>query len=179
MDNRIRNITMMAIFPALMAATAGVIIPLFNLPPITLQTFFVYLAGLILGPKKAAISMSVYVLLGVIGLPIFSGYRGGFEVIAGFSGGFLIGFIVSAFIIGTMKNIIFLNKNIVGISLILLVGTAIVYMFGASYIAFLTEGSIWLILVGFVPYLAGDFIKIVVAGVVHVRIRSHVTYEHP
>ena len=52
MNLKIKELTTIALFPALMGATAGVSIPLFNLPPITLQTFFVFLAGLLLGPKK-------------------------------------------------------------------------------------------------------------------------------
>jgi len=76
-NSRIRELTLIALFPAMMGATAGVVIPLGGLPPITLQTIFVFMAGLILGPKHAGISIGIYVLLGAIGLPIFSGYRGG------------------------------------------------------------------------------------------------------
>lgn len=53
MNRKIKDLSMIALFPALMGATAGIYIPLFNLPPITLQTLFVFIAGLVLGPKKA------------------------------------------------------------------------------------------------------------------------------
>ena len=111
MNNRIKELTTIALFPALMGATAGISIPLFNLPPITLQTFFVFMAGLTLGPRKGALSMIIYVLLGAIGLPIFSGFRGGLNVLAGFSGGFLIGFIFSAAFIGFMKSVKIINNE--------------------------------------------------------------------
>ena len=111
MKNKTKELTMIALFPALMGATAGISIPLFNLPPITLQTFFVFLAGLILGPKKGAISMIVYLVIGAIGIPVFSGYRGGLEVLTGFSGGFLIGFVFAAFFAGFMETVKFINNN--------------------------------------------------------------------
>ena len=173
-----RDLTMIALFPALMGATAGISIPLFNLPPITLQTFFVLLAGLILGPKKAAISMIIYLIIGAIGVPVFSGYRGGLEVITGFSGGFLIGFVVAAFFVGFMKTRIFINNGNAVILPILLGATLIIYMCGAAYIAFLTNGSYWLILGGFYLYLVGDLLKIIAVSYVYVRIRGSITYEY-
>ena len=178
MNNRIKELTTIALFPALMGATAGISIPLFNLPPITLQTFFVFMAGLTLGPRKGALSMIIYVLLGAIGLPIFSGFRGGLNVLVGLSGGFLIGFIFSAAFIGYMKTVKIINNEVVGFSLILVIGTLIIYMFGAAYIAFITSSNLWLILANFVPYLVGDAIKIVAASYVYARIRNHITYEY-
>lgn len=177
MNLKIKELTNIALFPALMGATAGVSIPLFNLPPITLQTFFVFLAGLILGPKKGALSMIVYLIMGTIGIPVFSGFIGGLEILLGFSGGFLIGFVFAAIFVGFIKNINFLNKNFVGNFIILLGANLIIYMFGATYIAFLTKGSFVLILAGFTPYLIGDIFKI--SGVIHVytRIQNTLTHE--
>ena len=177
MKNKTKELTMIALFPALMGATAGISIPLFNLPPITLQTFFVFLAGLILGPKKGAISMIVYLVIGAIGIPVFSGYRGGLEVLTGFSGGFLIGFVFAAFFAGFMKTVKFINNNFAVNFAILLGANLTIYMFGAAYIAFLTNTSIWLNLSGFSIYLIGDLVKISVTLYVYVRIRSAVTYE--
>ncbi len=173
-----RDLTMIAMFPALMGATAGISIPLFNLPPITLQTFFVLLAGLVLGPKKAAISMMIYLIIGAIGIPVFSGYRGGLEVLTGFSGGFLGGFVVAAFFVGFMKTGNFINNEKVALIPILIVASLIIYMCGAAYIAFLTKGSFWLILGGFYLYFVGDLLKIVAVTYVYARIRSSITYEY-
>lgn len=161
----------------MMAATAGVSIPLGGLPPITLQTLFVYLAGLLLKPRHAMVSMFVYVLLGTIGLPIFSNFRGGLEVLVGGSGGFLIGFILIAGLIGFIKNIKIINNDFFHHIVVLILATVILYLIGAIYITFLTASSIWLVLGGFYLYFVGDLIKIIVATYVHLRIRSHVTYE--
>lgn len=173
-----KELTMIAIFPAMMGATAGISIPLFNLPPITLQTFFVLLAGLILGPKNGAISMIIYLMIGAIGVPVFSGYRGGLEVLTGFSGGFLIGFVFASIFVGFMKNVNFINNEIVRIFLISLGASLIIYMFGAAYIAYLTKGSYWLILGGFYIYFLGDLLKIVAVSYVYIRIRNTITYEY-
>ena len=67
-----REMTLVAIFPAMMAVTAQFNIPMGSLPAISLQTLFVYLAGLTLGWRLAGMSMFVYVMLGVIGLPVFT-----------------------------------------------------------------------------------------------------------
>ena len=178
MNNRIKDLTQIALFPALMGATAGFSIPLFNLPPITLQTFFVFLAGLILGPKKGMISMLIYLILGIIGIPVFSGFRGGLGILVGSSGGFLVGFVISAYIVGFMKNINFINNKRTNLFVILLIGTSVIYMCGASYIAYLYDMNLWLVLVGFAPYLVGDFIKIIAVVYVYVRVSSFVTYEY-
>ena len=176
MNRNVREITMIALFPALMGATAGISIPLFNLPPVTLQTFFVFLAGFILGPKNGALSMIIYLLLGLIGIPVFSGYRGGLEVLAGKSGGFLIGFIFAAFFVGFMKNVKIINNIFASDFMILLVSNLIIYMFGASYIAFLTNGNLWLILASFSTFVIGDLLKITGVIYVHARIRKAITY---
>lgn len=178
MNNRLRDFTQIAIFPALMGATASISIPLFDLPPITLQTMFVFLAALVLGPKKAGISMAIYVILGVIGLPIFSGHTSGVGIILGKSGGFLIGFIISAFAIGFMKNVNFINKGILTNSFILFIGNLIIYVCGATYIAFLINGNILLILASFAPYLIGDILKIYASLLIYKRVSAVLIYEY-
>ncbi len=177
MNLSIREISLVAIFPALMAATAGISIPIGNIPAISLQTIFVFLAGLLLGPKLGSISMVIYVLMGAIGLPVFANYRGGISVILSGSGGFIIGFIFVVFFIGVMKNIKFLNKNYLYIFGILVVSNAMLYMFGASYISYLTNTTLVGSLAIFTPYLIGDFIKILVVLYVYSRIRYQITYE--
>ena len=177
MNKRLKELSMVALFPALMAATAGISVPLFNLPPITLQTFFVLLAGLLLGPSKASLSMTIYLILGIIGIPVFSGFRSGLGVLLGNSGGFLMGFVFAAFIVGLMKNVNFLNKNIAGYFVILLVGTTVIYMCGASYIALINNISIWPIIPTFALYIPGDILKAFTAVLVYVRVHSFVKYE--
>ncbi|QMS85431.1 biotin transporter BioY [Candidatus Xianfuyuplasma coldseepsis] len=177
MNNRVKELLLIALFPSMMGATAGIAIPLGSLPSITLQTLFVYLAGLILNPRDAGISMLVYVLLGAIGVPIFSGFTGGMGILLSVRGGFIFGFIIVAMFVSIMKNVKILNKTYIDLFLVLVISSLLLYMIGGSYIAFVTKGTIWLVLAGFYVYLIGDFIKIFIAIHAYVRIRSHVTYE--
>ena len=174
----VKEMSLVAIFPAMMAATAGIAIPIGSyLPAVTLQTIFVFMAALMLGPKLGSLSMIIYVFMGAIGLPVFANFRGGFDVIIGGYGGFIIGFIFSAYLVGFMKNVNFLNKKIWYIFIVLVLGNAVIYMFGASYIAYLTSVGLFTTLATFTPYLLGDLLKIIVVIYVYARIRPHFTYE--
>lgn len=173
----VKEMSLVALFPAMMAATAGLAIPIGGLPAITLQTIFVFLAALLLGPRLGSLSMIIYVFMGIIGIPVFSNFQGGLGVVTGGHGGFIIGFIFSVFLIGMLKNINIINKNNCYIFLILVLGNLVIYMFGASYIAFLTNTTILSVLATLIQYLPGDSIKIIVVLYVHSRIRTHLTYE--
>jgi len=177
MKLNVKEISLVAIFPALMAATAGISIPLGSLPAVSLQTIFVFLAALLLGPKLGSMSMVIYILMGAMGLPVFANYRGGISVILSGSGGFLFGFIISAIFIGYMKSIKILNKNYFYIFAILVIGNSIIYMFGATYIAYLTNATLFSVLAVFTPYFIGDFFKILIVMYVYSRIRHEITYE--
>ncbi len=178
MNLTVKEISLVAIFPALMAATAGISIPLGSLPAISLQTLFVFLGALLLGPKLGSISIMIYIFMGAIGLPVFSNYHGGIAVILSGSGGFLFGFIISTIFIGFMKNIKFINKRYSMLFVILVIGNIIIYMCGATYMAYLTNATFFSILAIFTPYFLGDFLKIITVLYVYSRIRSHLTYEH-
>ena len=178
MNNTTKQLIYTALFPAMMAATAGIAIPLGSFPAITMQTFFVYMAGLLLKPKYATLSMIIYVVLGAMGVPVFAGFNGGINVLVGPSGGFLIGFIIVSGFVAFMKNVKIINNQYLNLLLILGISTALLYMIGATYIGYLYNMRYWLVLAGFAPYLVGDSIKILTVIYVYVRIRSHVTYEY-
>jgi biotin transport system substrate-specific component len=88
-----------ALFGALTAIGAFIVIPLQPVP-ITLQSLFTCLAGILLGSSVGAMSQIVYVLLGIIGLPVFAGGKAGIGVLLGPTGGYLLGFIAAALVIG-------------------------------------------------------------------------------
>lgn len=127
----IRNITYCAIFTALIAISAFIQIPLPYLDYFTLQFLFVLLAGLILGSKLGGLSVLVYVLIGLIGIPIFAA-GGGIGYIFKASFGYLLGFIACAYIVGLlMEKLPFsTTKKYV---LAVIVGLLITYMIGLTY----------------------------------------------
>lgn len=172
----IREMTLIAIYPAMMAATAGFNIPMGQLPPVSLQTFFVFLAGLTLGWKLGSISMIIYVLLGVIGLPVFAGYKSIEAFLTG-SGGFIVSFIIAAFVIGFVKNVKIINNKKVNVFIILFLVNILIYIIGSTYVAYLYDLNYWVVLAGMYIYLGGDIIKIIAATYVYPRIRNHITYE--
>jgi biotin transport system substrate-specific component len=151
-----------ALFASLMAAGAVVAIPIGPVP-IVLQNLFVLLAGLLLGGKWGMVSVGIYLAAGFIGLPVFSGGTGGIGRFAGPTGGYLVGFLPAAGIVGVAVEKL-------GSRLIVRVGamvaaTIVVYALGVGWLKFWTEMS-WskALIVGCYPFLPGDVIKIVVAA---------------
>ena len=90
--------TVAALIAACLATTSWLAALLPSSVPLTLQTFFVVLAALLLRPRWAAASLLVYVALGAVGLPVFAGGRGGAAVLVGPTGGYLVAFVVAAFL---------------------------------------------------------------------------------
>lgn len=174
---KVKELSLIALFPAMLAATAGISIPFGGLPNITLQTLFVFLAALVLGPKKGSLSIIVYILIGAMGVPVFAGYKGGIGVLTSNSGGFIFGFVFSVIFIGFMKNVNFLINKDISLFAILVFANIIIYVSGAAYIAFLINASIVSVLATFGLYIIGDLLKIVIVLHVYNRIRPFITYE--
>lgn len=166
---------MCALFTALIAVGAFIKIPI-PVVPFTLQFLFTTLAGLILGPRLGAISTGVYVALGLVGLPIFA-EGGGIWYVLKPSFGYLIGFIVGAYITGIiaerMKNSNFkgfLAANFAGLAIVYAMGMAYYYVICNFVIA--TPIAFWpLFLYCFVLAVPGDIVICFVAAVLVRRLR--------
>lgn len=100
----IRNMTLISMFTAILAILTQISFMLPGNVPMTLQTFAIALIGIILGPKLGAISVTVYLLLGMVGLPVFSNFHSGPGVLFGPTGGYLIGFLFMVIILGFGKD---------------------------------------------------------------------------
>lgn len=172
-NNSLRGMTYASMFGALTALGAYIMIPLPPVP-ITLQTLFVLLAGALLGGYLGALSQVVYILLGIIGLPVFSGGKAGFGVLVGPTGGYLIGFVVGALLIGKLTSL----KRDPGLPWLMgsmLAGIAVVYTLGIAQLMFIAQlNFIKAISVGLLPPLPGDIIKIVVAALICRKIRARI-----
>ena len=161
----IKDLVLMALFASLTGVLSFIYIPIpFSPVPVTAQTVSPMLAGVLLGPKKAAMSQLVYIFLGVVGLPVFAGFRSGPAVLFGESGGYLVGFVIGSYIIGLMYQL--LNKRcsrIISSTLSIIAGGVfVVYFFGVLWLVFVLElGLIEGIMAGVVPYLIGDVFKII------------------
>ncbi|MDW7776864.1 MAG: biotin transporter BioY [Methanosarcinales archaeon] len=170
-NTNIKPLLYAALFAALTAIGAFIKIPLPLSPvPITLQVFFVLLAGLLLGARWGGTSMVVYVMLGIIGLPVFSGGSSGLGVLMGPTGGYLIGFVAGAFITGLIYTEAGHNMPVTIGAMIC--GLAAIYLPGVIQLSFVANMSLLqAVAVGIVPFLIGDAIKIVAALIVADRIR--------
>lgn len=163
-----RDITRGALFVALIAVGAFIRIPI-PVVPFTLQTLFVMLAGMILGKKMGAASCAVYMLLGLFGVPIFTS-GGGLSYVTQPTFGYLIGFIVGAYVIGAIT---YGGEKITYKRLILaaFVGLAIIYAFGVVYLYLISNlylgkaVTVWYaFLYGFLMTIPGDIAKALVAA---------------
>jgi len=159
-----------ALFAAITAIGALVEIPIPISPvPLTLQVFFVLLAGLVLGSRWAGTGMVVYLLLGIVGFPVFSGGSSGIGTILGPTGGYLIGFVPAAFVTGRITETF--GRSTPAVVCAMIVGLAAIYIPGVvqlSIVAGLTVRES--IVIGVLPFLIGDSVKLTAALIVSRRI---------
>ncbi|MCX7636065.1 MAG: biotin transporter BioY [Syntrophales bacterium] len=170
----IRGMTYAALFGALTAVGAYIAIPLPPVP-ITMQTFFVSLAGGLLGAPLGAMSQVVYILLGVIGLPVFAGGKAGFGVLLGPTGGYLVGFIFGAYATGRLlagKA----EAGLVRIMTAMLVGYVFIYLPGLAQLMYVAKLDLArAIAVGLVPTIPGGILKIILAALVVKKIKPYIS----
>lgn len=154
-----------AVFAVMIAVCSWLSIP--AAIPFTLQTFGIFLAVGVLGGKRGTISVLIYLLLGAIGIPVFSGFSGGIGHILGATGGYIVGFLFSALIMWAMESLLGKKRWVLPISMIFgLIGC---YVFGTIWFLFVyanNSGAIgfmtalgWCVF----PYIIPDLLKILLA----------------
>jgi len=160
------------IFILLTILGAYIYIPLpFTPVPITLQTFFVILSGAILGPHEGFLSQLGYLSLGALGLPVFSGCRGGIIHLIGPTGGYLWGFLLSSWIVGKLTHKKKRNKFLLFI--FFGCGILLIYLFGLLQLnLFIKKDLFTLFQLGILPFLLPDLIKILGAVLICERLKS-------
>ncbi len=147
------------------ALFAQVSIPLpFTPVPFTGQTFAVLLTGATLGSRRSLASMSLYLLLGGLGLPFFAGGRSGLPYLSGPTFGYLCGFVIATWLVGRLTERGW-ERSLQTSLLPFLAGMAVIYLCGAGWLTLLLDVQKALLL-GVLPFIAGDIIKIALAGVV-------------
>lgn len=131
--------------------------------PITGQTFAVLLAGALLGSRRGALSQLTYLGMGAMGAPIFAGWHGGIGVLMGPTGGYLIGFVAAAFVVGFLAERGW-DRRFWSMALAMLIGNIVIYAFGLPWLAnFVPSGSV--LTAGLYPFIPGDLTKLVLATV--------------
>lgn len=170
-----KDMALVAMFTGLTAMGAFINIPLGPVS-ITLQSLFVILSGLILGPKLGALSQIIYISLGLMGIPIFANLTGGPQSVMKPSFGFIIGFIFASYVVGKIAH----SGNTVSSTRIWigsLVGSIVIYLFGLPYMYYILNivmgkgfSFIAIMKMGCFLFLPGDFIKFIISSLVAIRI---------
>lgn len=163
---RTKQMVLIALMTAVTCVLGPLSIPLpFSPVPISLTNFAIFLAIFVLGMKNGTISFIIYLLLGAVGVPVFSSFRGGLQVLAGPTGGYLIGFIFLALIMGFALD--HFDRKLVPTIIGMIIGMAVCYAFGTVWLAKLLSLSFKEgLMMGVIPYLPGDAAKIIIAAIV-------------
>jgi biotin transport system substrate-specific component len=164
---RLRNVVLVATGALLIFLTArvSVVIP-GNPVPFTLQNLGILVVGGALGLRRGGLAAALYVGLGMIGLPLFAGGQGGLDVMFGATGGYLVGFVLAAALVGRLAELGW-DRRIGGAFGATLLGTAVIYLVGVPWLAVtmgLSAGEAFA--TGLVPFVLLDIAKLAVAAVV-------------
>ncbi|MBQ8974216.1 MAG: biotin transporter BioY [Oscillospiraceae bacterium] len=167
---------------ALMAALLCILCPMtihIGPIPISLINFLVFLTVILLGGKWALVSYAVFFLLGLVGLPVFSGYSGGLAKIAGPTGGYIVGYFLTIPVTALFMSH---SSDKVGIALTavgMILGMAIAYVFGTVWYSIITStGFVASLAVCVAPFVLIDLAKIAVALVLGMTVRSRLVKAH-
>ena len=148
------DVVYIGLFAAVMAVCSWISIPL--TVPITLQTFGVCCAVGLLGLKRGTLSVLVYIILGLVGVPVFAGFTSGVGILAGTTGGYIVGFVFTALIVGLMTKLlgnklwVYNNGNADAVSLGTVLGWCVT------------------------PFIIPDMVKIALASVICTRVKKYV-----
>lgn len=174
----VKSMVFTAIFAALICIAGPISIPMPGIIPISLGTFAIYLTGALLGWKRGTLAVIVYILIGTVGLPVFTGFSGGFTKLFGVTGGYIIGYIPLVIITGlftekaakAQKTGIHHLVTIVG----MILGTAALYTFGTAWFMIFAKAPLGSALMScVVPFLIGDTLKMICSTIISVPLRAH------
>ncbi|MCX8117622.1 MAG: biotin transporter BioY [Desulfobacterota bacterium] len=154
---KLRLVVLSSLMAGLMAVGAYLHVPIGPVP-IVLTNLFVLLSGLLLGSRWGATSVGAYLLCGAVGLPVFAGGKGGLAHLFGPTGGYLFGFVLSAYVAGWISERFV--RRLLGDILAVLIGSLLIYAFGLPWLKMVT-GMTWekALIAGMIPFLFGDGLK--------------------
>ena len=173
-----KDMAYIAVFTALLAVCSWIAIPMPWGVAYTLQTLGVFLAVGVLGGKWGTLAVVVYLLLGAMGVPVFSGFQGGTAALLGTTGGYIAGFLFSALVMWMLEKL--LGRSLPALALSMVLGLAVCYAFGTVwYMAVYTRsnGAVALgTVLGWcvVPYIIPDLVKIGLAVGLSNRLQKHI-----
>lgn len=174
--NKIYDMAYIAIFTVIIAICAWISIPM--AVPFTLQTFGIFMAVGVLGGKRGTIAVLVYILLGAIGIPVFTGFNGGIGALMNTTGGYIVGFLFSALVMWGMeklwgkKPLVLILSMVLGLLVCYAAGTAWFMLVYAKNTGAIGLGTVlgWCV----IPFIIPDLVKIGLAFVLSRKVRKYV-----
>ena len=195
-DNKIQNLTLAALVSAILCIMGPIVIPI-GMVPLSFANMAIYLAIILLDKKKALISTAIYLLIGLVGIPVFSGFSAGAGKLLGPTGGYLIGYLVLSWIAGSVleavenrtlkktriddrdkerKNFA-VKEKILKQGFALLTGTLGLYLFGTLWLMYQSKLNLMTALtIGVFPFLVFDVIKILLAVSMGNSIKKRISF---
>ncbi len=168
---KIKDVTLVSIFGALLCIISPIAIPIGTIP-ITFSMLVIYVIGALFSPFKALLTVLVYLFMGLIGLPVFSGYVGGPSVLLSPTGGFLIGYILCVLVISIIVKI--KDKPVI-YPVAMALGTMICYLVGTVYYMYIMDASlIESLVICVIPFIIFDIIKIVFATIISIILKKKI-----
>ncbi|OOM74818.1 biotin transporter BioY [Clostridium puniceum] len=168
----IKEITLVGMCAALMAIFSQLSIPLpFTSVPITLQVFCLVILSVIVGAKVGTLALIVYVIIGTIGLPVFANFHSGFGVLVGPTGGYIVGFIIMAFLIGYASS----KQNKFFLFIASYMGVIIDLLLGTIQLKIVTGMTMQAALIsGLYPFILKDFITVTIAVTIGLKVKKSI-----
>ena len=170
------DMAIIALSTAMITVCAWISVP--TIVPFTLQTMAIFIVAGLFGMKRATLSMGVYIMLAAIGLPVLAGMKGGFDKIIGTTGGYIVGFVFIALIVGFASDRF--GRKVLPLTVAMLLGLALCYAFGTAWFMLVyarTTGPVglgtvlgWCVL----PFIIPDCAKILCAVVISNRVGKYV-----
>ena len=171
-----KDLTLTAVMAALICIAGPLTIAVGPIP-LSLATFAVYMAGAVLGPKRGTAAAALYLLIGIIGVPVFSGFTGGFQKLAGVTGGYLIGYLPCAFLAGLGGEKEAPAQKWL-LPALMTAGTALLYLIGTAWFMIQTGNALGAALsMCVLPFLPGDAAKITAATLLSAPVRRAVRLQ--
>lgn len=164
-----RDLALVAVFAALIAALSVTVAIPVGPVPITLQTLGIMLAPSLLGWKRGSLAIAAFLALGLAGLPLFAGGRGGLSVLAGPSAGFIVSWILAALVIGLLTDLMVARGRYGfwrGLLINLLGGVVVIYAVGVPWMAVVLGDGVLAGALSMAVFLPGDIVKAVVTAAI-------------
>ncbi len=174
----VRQMALTAMMAALISVLAPIAIPLAGGVPVSLATLAVMLTGALLKEKLGTLATLIYILIGMIGLPVFAGYSAGAAIVFGMTGGYIIGYLPLAYITGLVyRRYSREGTNTAALAAGMVLGTVVLYALGTAWFMKSTGMTLSASLAACViPFLPGDVLKMAVVAVLAPRLENSVSH---